>query len=424
MIVKSLKIKNFRNISNGVLETKPHLNFFVGSNAQGKTSVLEAISYLSNLKSFKSANLEDLIKKGETSSKISCIISHENFEDDWKTTLETNFYFNDIKKKVEKTTAINGKFFKSSTKYLSQRYGEVELGFHAVTFHPFEHEMITGSPSLRRNYLDNVLMSESIEYLEALKKYNKLILQRNVLLKTYLKYPQKFSLEVLKGFTEPLGKYSALIIYKRLEWLKNCFPLLNAIITKIAPHQLEIKPIYFSNWLDKKEGLSLNKEKTIEIKSEKPEPILPTIKEIENNFFSSLEKLHAIELSAGCTLIGPHRDDFNFFLGETLLKSFGSQGEIRTLLIALKIAEIELFKKNTGHKPVFLIDDFSSELDLKRRNFLLKYLETTDLQVFISTTEKDFDVGNIYYVKNGSIGNNSNFNINNNTTTETCLVLG
>ena len=121
------------------------------------------------------------------------------------------------------------------------------------------------------------------------------------------------------------------------------------------------------------------------------------------NKFTSLEQLERIR---GTTLLGPHRDDWSFFLESQPLKILGSQGEVRSALLALKLVEIRLFQEQTKTNPILLLDDFSSELDRKRRSFLLKFLESTDLQVFVTSTEAVEDLGKRFWVVNGSLSSN------------------
>jgi DNA replication and repair protein RecF len=131
---------------------------------------------------------------------------------------------------------------------------------------------------------------------------------------------------------------------------------------------------------------------------------LPSLELLEQVFWSKVSALEAAERKTGHSLVGPHRDDWAFFLGNQTLKGHGSQGEVRSALLALKLSEIELFRNRTGHRPLFLLDDFSSELDRERRSFLLKYLTETDLQTFVTTTEDSpLYIGKRYWVSNGAI---------------------
>jgi DNA replication and repair protein RecF len=128
---------------------------------------------------------------------------------------------------------------------------------------------------------------------------------------------------------------------------------------------------------------------------------------LERSFREKLTELETAELRSGSTLVGPHRDDWSFTFGEHVLKGHGSQGEVRSALLALKLLEIELFQKRTGHQPILLLDDFSSELDQERRGFLLRYLMNTQLQVFVTTTEDSvalaMGVGKRFQVQEGKL---------------------
>jgi len=138
----------------------------------------------------------------------------------------------------------------------------------------------------------------------------------------------------------------------------------------------------------------------------------PSVEILEQSFWTRLNALEEAELRTRSSLVGPHRDDWAFFLGDHVLKGHGSQGEVRSALLALKLSEIELFRERTGHRPLLLLDDFSSELDRERRSFLLRFLSETDLQVFITTTEDAVawvkPIGKRFQVSNGLLAERTN----------------
>jgi len=130
---------------------------------------------------------------------------------------------------------------------------------------------------------------------------------------------------------------------------------------------------------------------------------LPSLNLLERFFWNKLNLLEAAELRSGHSLVGPHRDDWAFYLGSQALRGHGSQGEVRSALLALKLCEIDLFRIETGHRPLFLLDDFSSELDRERRAFLLRFLSESDLQTFVTTTEDPAFLGKKFRVSRGSL---------------------
>ena len=380
----------------------------MGANGQGKTSFLEALGFLATLRSFRGSKAHEVVRWGTEASDVHCALVSDGSPEDgsspWKTDLKLSFFKPEpTQQKAAKVAFINGKAYKSSTSYLCQRFGHFELGFHAVVFNPSDHDLVRSEPSVRRSYLDRTIAAEDVEYLKALSKYQRLLEQRNAVLKS----DSPVSRDVLLGFTEPLAQYAALLTYKRLEWLQRLSEGLNDTVHRIAPHQPDLRLVYLSNWAPPIEGFCIpnNDLGSVHFSGHGP---LPSLEILEQDFWKKLSVLETAEWRAGHTLVGPHRDDWSFFLGNQVLKGHGSQGEVRSALLALKLCEIGLFRKTTGHRPLFLLDDFSSELDRERRSFLLKFLSESDLQVFVSTTEDSFGVGqNLsgrrFWVSNGKL---------------------
>ncbi|MBC7693008.1 MAG: DNA replication/repair protein RecF [Methylotenera sp.] len=392
MKVEKLTLRNFRNIEQSSLHPHAHLNFLVGINGQGKTSFIEALSFLSTLRSFRGAKNDEVIRWDTEWSEISCILS----EGDWKTEIKVTF--SKQGNRSSKVAFINGKAYKSSTQFLSQRFGSFELGFHTVVFNPSDHDLVRGEPSIRRSYMDRVISAEDLDYLTTLTKYQRLVDQRNALLKNEV----RVSKELLAGFSEPLVSYGAQITYKRLQWIQRLKEHLNPVAHQIAPRQPDLAAFYTSNWVPNFTDLSIcnNKLGTSDLAGQSSQPSLEIL---EQSFWKQLSVLGDAELRSRSTLVGPHRDDWVLYLGPQVLKGHGSQGEVRSALLALKLSEIELFRKRTGHRPLLLLDDFSSELDRERRSFLLRYLSETDLQVFVTSTEEPPFEGKRFWVSGGTL---------------------
>jgi DNA replication and repair protein RecF len=396
--IKRLNLKNFRNISDCVFEPAPGLNFLLGQNGQGKTSILEAIGFLATLRSFRGSKVPEVIQWGHHASEVVGELVPESDQQDWKVDLKLTFLVDPTSERASKTAFINGKAYKSSTQYLSQRFGNFELGFHSVVFNPSDHDLVRDEPATRRAYLDRVISAEDVEYLKALQKYQRVLDQRNALLKTY-ETPRP---DLLRNFTEPLAQLGAYLTYKRLEWILKLSERLNETAHHIAPKQSFLRLVYLSNWAPEIDNLSLN-NKTLSLPHFTGLAALPSLQLLELTFLEKQAQVAAAEWKSGHSLIGPHRDDWTFFLGEQVLKGHGSQGEVRSALLALKLCEIELFRMTTGHRPVFLLDDFSSELDRERRAFLLDFLSEKDLQVFVTTTDESVVVGKQHIVAAGGI---------------------
>lgn len=406
MKVESLHLKNFRNIRDSVFYPDRRVNFLVGPNGQGKTSYIEAIGFLSTLRSFRDSKITSVIQWEAQNSEITAVLSsdHEALTDQWRTELGVRFEWTDLThQKATKAAVINGKPFKSSTQYLSQRFGSYELGFHSIIFNPSDHDLVRGDPNTRRNYLDRVIAAENIEYLKILQKYHRVLLQRNALLKSF----ESPSQTLLFGFTEALAHLGAQLTYQRLQWLYQLNQRVSETLFRIAPDQPKLRSVYFSSWAPEIENFSLNNNNLNSIHFT-GQGHLPSLELLEQSFWVKASALELAERKAGHSLVGPHRDDWGFFLGDQILKGHGSQGEVRSALLALKLSEIELFRNKTGHRPLFLLDDFSSELDQKRRLFLLQFLMETDLQTFVTTTEDSSFVGKRFWVSHGTIEEGTN----------------
>lgn len=360
--------------------------------------MLEAIGFLATLRSFRGSKIPEVIQWENSSGEISCELIPETEEADWKVDLKLSFSVDLESGRANKTAFINGKAYKSSTQYLSQRFGNFELGFHTVVFNPSDHDLVRDDPATRRAYLDRVLAAEDVEYLKTLQKYQRVLEQRNALLKTY-DSPRP---DLLQGFTEPLAKLAAEITLKRLKWVLKLSERINETVHKIAPKQPFLRLVYLSNWAPEIADLSLN-NKDLGSKHFTGLGALPSLQLLELTFLEKQAQVAAAEWKSGHSLVGPHRDDWTFFLGSQVLKGHGSQGEVRSALLALKLCEIDLFREATGHRPVFLLDDFSSELDKERRSFLLEFLLEKDLQVFVTTTDESVVVGKQHWVVAGNL---------------------
>lgn len=403
MRISSLTLKNFRNIRECTLQPDPSINLFVGQNAQGKTSVLEALGYMATLRSFRRAKPPELIRLGEPFSDIRCrVVSHDQMEDDWRSDLQVVFARQEGRDAATKTAFVNGKVCPSVTQYLSHRAKELGggfgAGFHAVSFNPSDHELVRGEPRLRREFLNQVISAEDVSYLASLKRYLKVIEQRNAVLKSF--HPGMRS--AIEPFNEQLEMLAPELTYKRLQWIQRLSASLPTVLSRIAPEQSEIRLFYDSKWIPKNHELCLN-NKLLDGVYFSGQGHVPSLEELKKEFRIQRLALERAEWAAQTTLLGPHRDDLTILLGEQPLKTRGSQGEVRSTLLALKLCEIEQFYETTRLKPVFLLDDFSSELDRVRRKFLLNFIVETDLQVFVTATERIESFGKFFQVHAGSV---------------------
>ena len=214
------------------------LNFIFGSNGQGKTSVLEAISYLSTLRSFRGAKTNDVITRNSPHSVISCYVVPDEEGVDWRTELKISFQAAKLdfgRSRSTKTAFINGKPFKSSAQYLSSRFGNFRFGFHTITFNPSDHDLVRGDPADRRSYLDRVLAASHVDYFEALQRFHRILEQRNALLKDGDRGSSTRDLWI--DFTQQMAHISSRIVLTRLEWVSDTKNRLKNALQKICPFQ-------------------------------------------------------------------------------------------------------------------------------------------------------------------------------------------
>ena len=344
MKIKRLKLTNFRNYLNLEIELNPNINIFIGNNGEGKTNILESIYVLSLTKTNRVGNEVDLIKYGEEIAKIEGIIDSDNI----------------IKKKEinisykKKVLLINNKEIRRNKDYIKD--------FAVILFTPQDLEIIKGSPNIRRNMLNIDISELHNSYISYLNEYNQIIKMRNEYLKrmningnTDERYLEVINKEMIK---------KAIKIYEyRFDFINKINSYIPNIFKKITGMS-NIRVVFENNL-----GIKIFDEK-----------------KIEYTFLLKLKRNLNIEMMQGMTLLGPHRDDFSFYLDDKDMKYFASQGQQRMAIIALKIAELYIFKEVMGEYPVLLLDDIFSEIDAKKRNKIVKFLNN-DIQTIITTTD-------------------------------------
>lgn len=357
MIIKSLELENFRNYDSLKLELDSKTNILYGNNAQGKTNVLEAIYICSTTKSHKGNKDSEIIKKDKEEGHIKLFLEKKDRE-----------YRIDIhlRNSKSKGIAINGIPIKKA----SELFGI----FNVIIFSPEDLNIIKEGPSHRRRFIDVELCQLDKIYVYNLMNYKKILEQRNQLLKDiYFRPDLKDTLDV---WDLQLAEYGSKVIKRREEFIKD--------INKI------IKPIH-SSITNEKENINLVYSKNCE----------------EDELYEQIIKNRDRDIKNKTTSVGPHRDDLLFFIDDMNVRIYGSQGQIRTSALSLKIAEIELVKSLINDMPVLLLDDVLSELDSDRQNHLLKSLD--NIQTIITCTgldefiENRFDINKIFQVDRGKI---------------------
>lgn len=360
MKIKYLELKDYRNCERVCLDFSSQKTLIIGKNAQGKTNILESIYFISDLKSPRTSTIADLIKFGQDKFSISAAVEKNNTE------IDLDFSYN-IEKKRE--TRINK--VKSSAK-------DFKLITKTVLFSTKDLLLLRGNPQDRRDWLDRAISQIYPAYDERLSKYDKIRVQKNNLLKN--DYIDEALLEV---YNEQLVITGANIIFLRKKFLKE--------IEKIAQAKHKI--------ISDSEEFSLNYTC--------PESEIEAICEYLRQ---KLIEHRNEEFGRKQACVGPHRDDIEFKINGIDAVKFASQGQQRTLVLSLKLGELDIIREKTGYAPILLLDDVLAELDEVRQNFLLKSIEN-DIQTIITSVdtilfEEEFlkDV-KIYTIENGAIKN-------------------
>ena len=353
MWIKNIKIKNFRNYEQEEIKLEKNINIFYGKNAQGKTNMIEAIFLCSLGKSFRAKKDNEMIKLNEQNAIVE--IEYEKSDRDGKIKIEIgnkkNIYLNGIK-----------------IKKLSELLGNLNI----VIFTPDDIGILKGGPQNRRRFLDIMISQLRPNYMHVLNLYLKTIEQRNNYLRQ-IKEEHKDE-NLLEIWDEKLAEYAIKIYEYRKEFIEKIIKKINIIHQNITNGEEEIELEYITECDDKEKYLELLKQR------------------------------RKLDIIKGFTTKGIHRDDFMIYINKKEIKIFGSQGQNRTAMLSLKLAELQVIYDEIGEYPILLLDDFMSELDKTRRKNFLENIEGT--QVIITGTEK-LDIENLEYleynVSNGKV---------------------
>lgn len=357
MIIKSIELSNFRNYESLDLDFDYGTNILYGNNAQGKTNILEAVSVSGTTRSHKGSKDKEMIRFGEEEAHIKTVVNKKDMD-----------YQIDVHMKKNKTKGIAVN--KVPLKKASELFGILNIVF----FSPEDLNIIKNGPSERRRFLDSELCQLDKIYLSDLAKYNNILNQRNKLLKDMVFRPDLK--ETLPIWDAQLIDYGKRIIKRRKSFVDE----LNEIVFDI--HK--------------------------QISGEKEELVLKYEPNIDDAFFhDELNRAKERDMRFCQTSVGPHRDDMQFSVFDVDIRKYGSQGQQRTSALSLKLAEIELVKRNINETPVLLLDDVLSELDSSRQNYLLNSIH--DIQTIITCTGLDefiknrFKIDKIFNVVEGVV---------------------
>ena len=365
MILKEIHLNRYRNYDRLSLRTDHQVNLFVGANAQGKTNLLEAIYVLALTRSHRTHKDKELIAWQAEQAIIEGGVEREL----GRLLLQVKL------SQHGKKASING----LEQRKLSQYIGSL----NAVMFAPEDLEIVKGSPGIRRRFLDVELGQVYPTYLYHLTQYQKVLAQRNNMLKNWTPAGQV----MMDIWDEQLAEYGSKIIRKRQQFITQLQGWAEEIHAGITKGEEQLRIVYKPSF-DCEPGAD--------------EPVLI------NQFMIKLSQVREQEIRRGTTLVGPHRDDLEFLINDRDAQTYGSQGQQRTVGLSVKLAEIELIRHEIGEYPLLLLDDVLSELDQTRQNQLIATFQSK-VQTFITTTGTEslklqlLDDAVIYNVEGGQV---------------------
>ncbi len=357
MIIKSLELADYRNYESLEIKFDKGTNILYGDNAQGKTNILEAIFVAATTKSHKASKDKEIINFAKEDAHIRAYIEKENVE----TRIDMH-----LRKSGSKGLAVDGQKLKRAVDLIGL--------CNVVFFSPEDLGIIKNGPAERRRFIDIELCQLDNIYLFNLNNYNKIVNQRNKLLKDIFFNPDLK--ETLNIWDMQLVSYGTKIIERRRIFVDQLNEIIYDVHKKLSGDKEELRIVY---------------EPNVECE------------DFEKNMRYSRER----DIKAKMTTVGPHRDDFSIMVGDVDIRKYGSQGQQRTAALSLKLSEIELVKKITKDNPILLLDDVLSELDSNRQNYLLNSIG--DIQTIITCTGLEefvnnrFEINRVFQVSDGKV---------------------
>lgn len=372
MRLNSMELINFRNIRSLFLEAAPGVNVICGENAQGKTNLTEAIWMFTGAKSFRGAKDRELLRFGETSCKSSIAFSAQNRD----LTASIEIFAAEAATQGQKSKLV------TLNEVPLENASELSGQFYAVVFSPTDLSLVQDGPAVRRKFLDTAIGQILPRYHHYLHEYQRILLQRNTLLKDAVRFPQL--MDTIDIWEENLAKAAAALAFCRARYIRS-----------IAPKACEV----YEGISSGREHIEVSYQCGIENAQEQTRDALKAF------FKEEFRKTRAADLERGATLCGPHRDDLELLINKMPMRLYGSQGQQRSAVLALKMAECSMVEEVTGERPVVLLDDVMSELDSGRRDYLLNHLE--ERQVFITCCDdasfRELREGKGFFIRDGEI---------------------
>ncbi|KRL06350.1 DNA replication/repair protein RecF [Liquorilactobacillus hordei] len=370
MYLKEMTLKNFRNYRDVNLVFSPQINVLIGENAQGKTNLLEAIYVLAMARSHRTNNERELVNFAKDEALIQGILERKLSK------LKLELFLGKKGKKAKVNHLEQAK--------LSQYIGQMNV----ILFAPEDLALVKGSPAVRRKFIDMEFGQIDAHYLYNLSQYRVLLKQRNHYLKQ-LQLKKAKDLVLLEVLSDQIAAFGAEIIAKRIIFLDELEKYAQGVQAQIT---------------GQKEELKFNYDTSVENIYEKD------VKQLYTDLKKLYETNQNKEIFQGSTLYGPHRDDVQFLINKKNVQVFGSQGQQRTTALAVKLAEIDVMKNETGEYPILLLDDVLSELDGARQTQLLRAIQDR-VQTFLTTpsmsevTRKLIKDPKVFRIEAGNIKN-------------------
>jgi DNA replication and repair protein RecF len=341
MFLQSLQLKQFRNYREQWVDFSAPKTILVGDNAQGKSNLLEAVELLATLRSHRALRDRELVQENEPVGQIAAILERDSGTIDMTITLRNS---------GRRTVSLNGEALRRQLDFLGL--------LNAVQFSSLDLDLVRGGPGERRNWLDTLLMQLEPVYAYILQQYNTVLRQRNAFLKHNEPDPTQLAI-----WDAQLAAIGARVIRRR-----------SRVIGRIAP----LAQVWHQAISNSAETLEVRYAPNVGTEDDDPAVV-------QQAFLERLQLRAIAEQHQGTTLVGPHRDEVEFLINQTPARQYGSQGQQRTLVLALKLAELKLIEAVVGEPPLLLLDDVLAELDLTRQNKLLETIQDR-FQTLITTT--------------------------------------
>lgn len=365
MRLQSLRLYDFRNYQQASLTLHPGVNLLVGENAQGKTNLLEAIFYLSTGKSFRTSRNQELIRFGAEFADLECGLFSGGRDQTVRAVLFSS--------RRPRQLYLGG---------VKQRSAAALPGvLTTVLFCPDDLQVLKGGPAGRRKLIDTALCQLRPGYAQALAEYQKLCESKTRILKDYREVPSL--LEPLPEFNYRMAQTGAILISYRARYLRELCAQAEQFHREFSAGREALR-------------LAYQTVSTVEDPFAEKQVIFQQLLEHQKTHYRA-------ELESGQCLSGPHKDDFEVLLDTLSVKAYGSQGQTRTAAISLKLAERELFRRDTGEEPVLLLDDVLSELDARRQDFVLNQIRSGQVLITCCEPERLTGLGKKLLIENGQI---------------------